>query len=113
MLLHVHIRELLSTALLEAPPNVNTSDQEKWGANEGAKKSSGASMLSWPPRRNATVWNSFNEDIFNCNQNHGMKIRQSNVKSSCAFKTLDSSRIWIKRAKYEWINGYLPMLEVM
>ena len=38
MLLRVRIRELLSTALLEAPPNVNTSDQEKWGANEGAKK---------------------------------------------------------------------------
>ena len=38
MLLRVRIRELLSTALLEAPPNVNTSDQEKWGANERAKK---------------------------------------------------------------------------
>ena len=38
MLLCVRICELLSTALLEAPPNVNTSDQEKWGANEGAKK---------------------------------------------------------------------------
>ena len=54
MLLRVRIRELLSTALLEAPPNVNTSDQEKWGANEGAKKISGG---PWPPgpRRNATV----------------------------------------------------------
>ena len=41
MLLRVRIRELLSTALLEAPPNVNTSDQEKWGANEGANKISG------------------------------------------------------------------------
>ena len=46
MLLRVRIRELLSTALLEAPPNVNTSDQEKWGANEGPKKISGG---PWPP----------------------------------------------------------------
>ena len=46
MLLRVRIRELLSTALLEVPPNVNTSDQEKWGANEGAKKISGG---PWPP----------------------------------------------------------------
>ena len=34
----MRIRELLSTALLVTPPNVNTSDQEKWGANERAKK---------------------------------------------------------------------------
>ena len=38
MLLRVRIRELLSTALLEAPPNVNTSDQERWEANEGPRK---------------------------------------------------------------------------
>ena len=53
MLLHVHIRELLSTALLEAPPNVNMRDQEKWGANEGAKKISGGHG-PLAPCRNAT-----------------------------------------------------------
>ena len=50
MLLRVRIRELLSTALLEAPPNVNTRGQEKWGANEGANE--GAKKISggqWPP----------------------------------------------------------------
>ena len=31
MLLRVRIRKLLSTALLEAPPNVNMNDQDKWG----------------------------------------------------------------------------------
>ena len=41
MLLRVRIRELLSKALLEAPPDVNMSDQGKWRANEGAKKISG------------------------------------------------------------------------
>ena len=40
MLLRVRIRELLSTALLEAPPNANTSDQEKWGPMKGPR---------WPP----------------------------------------------------------------
>ena len=49
MLLRVRIRELLSTALLEAPPNVNTSDQEKWGANAGAKKFSGGHGPPGPP----------------------------------------------------------------
>ena len=49
MLLRVRIRELLSTALLEAPPNVNMSYQEKWGANEGAKKISRGHAPS-PPR---------------------------------------------------------------
>ena len=44
MLLRVRIRELLSTALLEAPLNVNTSDQEKWGANERAKKIPGGML---------------------------------------------------------------------
>ena len=43
------IRELLFTALLEAPPNVNTSDQEKWGANEGDKKISGGPWPPWSP----------------------------------------------------------------
>ena len=49
MLLRVRIRELLFTALLEAPPNVNTSDQEEWGANEGANKISGGGMGPWSP----------------------------------------------------------------
>ena len=55
MLLRVRIRELLSTALLEAPPNVNMNDQEKWGASEGAKKISGGAMAPLAPRGNATV----------------------------------------------------------
>ena len=55
MLLRVGIRELLSTALLEAPPIVNMSDEEKWGANEGAKKISGGHG-PLAPRRNATVY---------------------------------------------------------
>ena len=38
MLLRVRIDELLSIALLEAPTNVNTSDQEMWG---GAMKEPG------------------------------------------------------------------------
>ena len=49
MLLRVRIRELLSTVLLEAPPNVNTSNQEKWEANEGAKKISGGHGSPGPP----------------------------------------------------------------
>ena len=49
MLLRVRIREMLSTTLLEAPPNANTSDQEKWGANEGVKKISGGPWPSWSP----------------------------------------------------------------
>ena len=44
MLLHVRIRELLSTALLEAPPNVNTSDQEKWGPMKGPRKFMGGAL---------------------------------------------------------------------
>ena len=48
MLLRVRIRELLSTALLEAPPNVNTSDQEKWGPMKGPRKFRGA-MAPGPP----------------------------------------------------------------
>ena len=35
MLLHVRIRELLSTAVLEAPANVNTSDQKVGGQWRG------------------------------------------------------------------------------
>ena len=54
MLLRVRIRELLSTALLGDPHNVNTSDQEKWGANEGAKKFLGGRGPLASPRRNAT-----------------------------------------------------------
>ena len=54
MLLRVRIRELLCTALLEAPPNVNTRDQEKWGPIKGPRKYLGAMAPLTPPRRNAT-----------------------------------------------------------
>ena len=49
MLLRVRIRELLSTALLEAPPNANTSDQESGGGHEGANKFSGGHGPPWLP----------------------------------------------------------------
>ena len=53
MLLRVRIRELLSTALLEAPSNVNTSDQKSGGLMKEPRKFLGA-MAPWPSRRNAT-----------------------------------------------------------
>ena len=49
MLLRVRIRELLSTALLEAPPNVNTSDQKSRGPMKGPRKFLGGHAPLAPP----------------------------------------------------------------
>ena len=51
----MRIHELLSTALLEAPPIVNMSDQKSGGPMKGPRKFLEGPWPPWPPpRRNAT-----------------------------------------------------------
>ena len=75
MLLRVRICKLLSTAWLEAPPDVNTSDQEKWESQLRYQENFWGAMADLPPPRRNATGNGLNKTTWNI-QN---RILQRNI----------------------------------